>query len=64
MLGVIACIVGGKRGEERKDMDTEQESLAEVADLLPLACGMWKAISEITGLSLLLSALCSCSGIT
>lgn len=45
-------------------MDTEQESLAERAGLLPLACGMWKAISEITGLSLLFFTLCSCSGIT
>lgn len=45
-------------------MDAQQESLAELADLLPLACGMWKAISEITGLSLLFSTLWSCSGIT
>lgn len=44
-------------------MGTEQESLAELAALLLLACGMWKAISEIIGLSLLFSTLCSCSGI-
>ena len=43
--------------QERKEMGTEQESLAELAVLLPLACGMWKAISEITGLSLVYALL-------
>lgn len=38
----------------------QQESPAGFAVLLPLACGTWKAISEIIGLFLLLSALYSC----
>lgn len=39
--------------KERKEVDTDQESLAELTIQLPLACGMWKAISEITGFSVL-----------